>query len=128
MNIGLFLFTKKESQADMLEDGVSTPPVDSTPSGSADGIHSAPAAVKVRRLSHKDLVAPPESQPQRQRWSSPMEFTITCIGYAVGLGNFWRFPYLCYLHGGGAFLVPYTLVLLVIGMPLFAMEVCELGS
>ena len=58
----------------------------------------------------------------RQRWGSPLEFTITCIGYAVGLGNFWRFPYLCYTYGGGAFLLPYTIVLFTLGMPIFCME------
>ena len=69
----------------------------------------------------------------RSRWNSQIEFTITCIGYAVGLGNFWRFPYLCYMYGGGAFLVPYTLTLLIIGIPIFLMELAmgqkmQLGS
>nr|XP_046266423.1 sodium- and chloride-dependent GABA transporter ine [Scatophagus argus] len=63
-----------------------------------------------------------EDLPNRPTWSKQIEFTLAGIGCAVGLGNVWRFPYLCYRSGGGAFLVPYLFMLAVLGIPLLHME------
>lgn len=58
----------------------------------------------------------------RASWDTPMQFVLACVSYAVGLGNVWRFPYLCQMHGGGGFLIPYLIMLVLEGVPLFYME------
>lgn len=67
--------------------------------------------------AHGDAVT--ESRPE---YASKLELMLTLVGYAVGLGNIWRFPYLAYEHGGGAFLIPYLLSLMLLGLPLFQLE------
>lgn len=59
---------------------------------------------------------------ERQRWSSRTIFLFAAIGSAVGLGNLWRFPYFTYKYGGGAFLIPYFIVLFLLGVPLLLLE------
>jgi NSS family neurotransmitter:Na+ symporter len=54
---------------------------------------------------------------QRSSWKSNFGFLLAAIGSAIGLGNVWRFSYMAHQHGGGAFLVPYLVALIVAGVP-----------
>ncbi|XP_067432990.1 sodium-dependent neutral amino acid transporter B(0)AT2-like [Thunnus thynnus] len=58
----------------------------------------------------------------RAGWNSKIEYFLAQVGFSVGLGNVWRFPYLCHQNGGGAFLLLYVLLMLVVGIPLFFLE------
>lgn len=59
---------------------------------------------------------------EQQFWSSRTTFILAVVGSAVGLGNLWRFPYIAYANGGGAFLIPYLIALLTAGIPLLILE------
>jgi len=61
-------------------------------------------------------------EPERQQWDNPVEFLLSCISMSVGLGNVWRFPFTAYENGGGAFLIPYIVVLMLVGRPLYFLE------
>jgi len=58
----------------------------------------------------------------RGQWRSELGFLLAAVGSAVGLGNIWRFSYMAYENGGGAFLVPYLVALFTAGIPLLLLE------
>lgn len=62
------------------------------------------------------------SSYKRDKWGKGVEFLFSCIAMSVGLGNIWRFPFIAFKNGGGAFLFPYLIVLYIIGKPGFFLE------
>ncbi|KAI4903495.1 hypothetical protein NFI96_030469 [Prochilodus magdalenae] len=62
------------------------------------------------------------SEAARDGWDSKVEYFLAQVGFSVGLGNVWRFPYLCHQNGGGAFLLLYIVLMLLVGVPLFFLE------
>ncbi|KAG7505135.1 hypothetical protein JOB18_024332 [Solea senegalensis] len=58
----------------------------------------------------------------RPAWGSKVQYVLAQVGFSVGLGNVWRFPYLCHKNGGGSFMLLYVFLLLIVGVPLFFME------
>lgn len=60
--------------------------------------------------------------PKRESFSGRNAFIFAAIGSAVGLGNIWRFPYITYENGGGAFMIPYLIALLTAGIPIVFLD------
>ncbi|XP_012271680.1 sodium-dependent nutrient amino acid transporter 1 [Orussus abietinus] len=65
---------------------------------------------------------PPLVPSSRKTWANGTEFLMSCVAMSIGLGNVWRFPFTAYENGGGAFLVPYVVVLFLVGKPFYYLE------
>ncbi|MDO4627041.1 MAG: sodium-dependent transporter [Pasteurellaceae bacterium] len=59
---------------------------------------------------------------KRETFSGRTAFIFAAVGSAVGLGNIWRFPYVTFENGGGAFIIPYIVALLTAGIPLLFLD------
>ncbi|KAJ8683793.1 hypothetical protein QAD02_019585 [Eretmocerus hayati] len=101
------------SSSSTAADGGTTPPAASA---------AAIAGSKLGSNEGKGIFKPEAGEDERENWDSKLTFLLATVGYAVGLGNVWRFPYLAQKNGGGAFLIPYFVMLAIEGIPIFYLE------
>lgn len=119
-NAGFVDDTKGNSIA--LHERTSVPTINSNtytkrPSQFSNGNNNSIPNEKSEETVKEDVEA-----PDRAQWSNSVEFLLSCIAMSVGIGNFYRFPFVAYQNGGGAFLIPYIIVLFFIGKPMYFLE------
>jgi Sodium:neurotransmitter symporter family len=85
------------------------------------GTSGKPADLPLNQVEDEDPPDGEKTQPERQQWTSSLEFLMSCISMSVGLGNVWRFPFIALENGGGAFVLPYIIILLLVGKPIYYM-------
>ena len=61
-------------------------------------------------------------EDEREKWTHRIDFILSAMGYSVGLGNVWRFPYKMHQNGQGAFLIPYFFMVILVGIPILFLE------
>nr|XP_029721155.1 sodium-dependent nutrient amino acid transporter 1-like isoform X2 [Aedes albopictus] len=87
-------------------------------SRSGDSVVTQTVTSSTASLDNEDS----EAAKGRDQWGKGIEFLMSCIAMSVGLGNVWRFPFIALQNGGGAFVIPYIIVLLLVGKPVYYME------
>lgn len=96
-----------------------------TPAGESSraGPRKITTSPQIRSCNEPVVGVSREDDEERGGWGNKLDFLFSCISVSVGLGNVWRFPYLCYKNGGGAFLVTYGIAMVFCGIPIFFQEV-----
>ncbi|XP_070265733.1 sodium-dependent neutral amino acid transporter B(0)AT2 isoform X2 [Myotis yumanensis] len=86
-----------------------------------DAFKKSELIVDVQKENHTDAKVS-DIKNERRGWNNRLQYILAQVGFSVGLGNVWRFPYLCQKNGGGAYLLPFFLLLMIVGIPLFFLE------
>ncbi|KAL9703118.1 hypothetical protein quinque_006636 [Culex quinquefasciatus] len=99
----------------------------SNPAFVADGDPEKPSPIN---QAYKLPEFNPAKKPLRDKWGKDIEFLLSCIALSVGLGNVWRFPFTALENGCGAFVIPYLIVLFLVGRPIYYLEmlICQFSS